>query len=109
MIIRIDCYGFNKIIDEYCVRNMILIETDTIDKKEVSKKIISGLIGYYYINKRVKRKQILSLVKNIELDVYPRKDEVEKLTKDEMKQLREFCSGWKEFYLRNHGNIFNRL
>ena len=66
MIIRIDCYGFNKIIDE------------------------------------------LSLVKNIKLDVYPRKNK-EKLTKDEMKQLSEFCSGWREFYLRNHGNIFNRL
>lgn len=109
MIIRIDCYGFNKIIDEYSVCTRILIETDTIDKKEVSEKIISGLIGYYYRNKRVKRKQVLSLVKNMKLDVYPRKDKVEKLTKDEMNQLSEFCSGWREFYLRNHGNIFNRL
>lgn len=109
MIIRIDCYGFNKIIDEYCVCVMIIVETDTIDKKEVSEKIISELIRYYYGDKRVKRKQILSLVKNIKLDVYPRKNKVEKLTKDEMKQLSEFCSGWREFYLRNHGNIFNRL
>lgn len=75
------------------------------DKKYISNEIIKKLIKNGRLPKKLKRLHIIKLAKLTKITIH-NEEEYRKFKGDE---IVDFCINWPKFYIKNHGNIFNRF